>query len=101
MFKSLAFTIVVLVFGPGANSVRAQTITNYTDDSRNARAADRIVSPEAKAESKRLYKEGVKYGLAGFFPQAVEILQRALKLDPGNADAHFAVGHAYFDLRQW
>jgi len=43
----------------------------------------------------------VKYGLAGLFPQAIEILQRAVKLDPENADAHFALGHAYFDVKQY
>lgn len=95
MFKTLAFFIAFL---SAACFVSAQTATNYTDNSRHS---DRIASPEAKAEAKRLYKEGVKYGLAGLFPQAVEILQRAVKLDPQHADAHFALGHAYFDLKQW
>ncbi len=100
MFKSLTiavgFTICVLCATPGT----AQTVTNYTDDSN--RSADRIaVSPEARAEAKRLYKEGVKYGLARLFSQAVEIFERSLKLDPTNADAHFGLGHAYYDLKQW
>jgi protein involved in polysaccharide export with SLBB domain/Flp pilus assembly protein TadD len=96
MFKSLAFSIAFL---SGACLVSAQTATNYTD---NSRSPDRAVSsPEARAEAKRLYKEGVKYGLAGLFPQAVEILQRVVKLDPQFADAHYALGHAYFDLKQW
>ncbi|HKP82470.1 MAG TPA: tetratricopeptide repeat protein [Pyrinomonadaceae bacterium] len=96
MFKSLAFCIAIL---SGVCLVSAQTATNYTD---NSRGPDRAVSsPEARAEAKRLYKEGVKYGLAGLFPQAVAILQRAVKLDPQFADAHFALGHAYFDLKQW
>src|SRR6185369_1252555 len=43
----------------------------------------------------------VKYGLAGLYPQAIAILQRSVKLDPQLADAHFALGHAYFDLKQW
>jgi len=43
----------------------------------------------------------VKYGLAGLFPQAVQILQRSIQLDPQNADAHFALAHAYFDLKQY
>lgn len=96
MFKSLAFSIAVL---SGVCLVSAQTASNYTD---NSRSSDRTVSsPEARAEAKRLYKEGVKYGLAGLFPQAVAILQRAVKLDPQFADAHYALGHAYFDLKQW
>jgi polysaccharide biosynthesis/export protein len=96
MFKSLAFCIAFLT---GVCLVSAQTATNYTD---NSRGPDRAVSsPEARAEAKRLYKEGVKYGLAGLFPQAVEILQRVVKLDPQFGDAHYALGHAYFDLKQW
>ena len=96
MFKSLAFCIAIL---SGVCLVSAQTANKYTD---NSRTPDRPVSsPEARAEAKRLYKEGVKYGLAGLFPQAIEILQRAVKLDPQFADAHFALGHAYFDVKQW
>lgn len=101
MSKSLAFSAILVLCIPCAGFVLAQTATNYTDNSTSTRAAGRLVSPEAKAEAKRLYKEGVKYGLAGLFPQAVEILQRAVKLDPTHADAHFALGHAYFDLKQY
>jgi protein involved in polysaccharide export with SLBB domain len=96
MFKSLAIAVVLVLSG---HALLAQT--NYTDDSTNTRSADRIVSPEARAEAKRLFKEGEKYGLAGLYSQAVEIFQRALKLDPGNADAYYGLGHAYFDLHQW
>lgn len=95
MFKSL---VVSIIFLSCACLVSAQTANNYTSNSRNP---NRIASPEARAEAKRLYKEGVKYGLAGLFPQAVEVLQRAVKLDPQHADAHYALGHAYFDLKQW
>ncbi|HWF89507.1 MAG TPA: tetratricopeptide repeat protein [Pyrinomonadaceae bacterium] len=97
MFKSLAYAAVLLLCISCAGL--AQTTTNYSDNPRNTNTADR--SPEAKAEAKRLYKEGVKYGLAGLFPQAVEILQRSVKLDPENGDAHYALGHAYFDLKQY
>jgi len=101
MFKSLAFFVVLLLCGPGAGLVLAQPATNYADDSKNARPVGRTVSPEAKSEAKRLYKEGVKYDLAGLFSQAVEILQQSVKLDPENADAHYALGHAYYDLKQY
>src|ERR1041385_3075238 len=97
MFKSLAYSAVLLL---SISCVcLAQTTRNYTDNPRNTNTVDR--SPEAKAEARRLYKEGVKYGLAGLFPQAVEILQRSVKLDPENGDAHYALGHAYFDLKQY
>src|SRR5215213_2813839 len=97
MFKSLALSAALLLSIACAGL--AQTAANYTDNPTNTRAVNS--SPEAKAEAKRLYKEGVKYGLAGLFPQAVEILQRAVKLDPENADVHFALGHAFFDLKQY
>ena len=100
MFKILAFSIALLS-GAGLGLVSAQTVNKYADDTRSAEPTERPVSSEAKAEAKRLYKEGVKYGLAGLFPQAVEVLQRAVKLNPQYADAHFALGHAYYDLKQW
>jgi len=101
MFKSLALSVAVLL-GLCTGSVSAQTGNNYGDNSRTTSSTDRTsASPEARAEAKRLYKEGVKYGLAGLYPQAIAILQRSIKLDPQFADAHFALGHAYFDLKQW
>lgn len=100
MFKILAFSIALLS-GAGLGLVSAQTVNKYADDPRNAESAERPVSSEAKAEAKRLYKQGVKYGLAGLFPQAIEVFQRAVKLNPQYADAHFALGHAYYDLKQW
>jgi len=102
MFKALAFLALLPLLSPCAGSrVFAQTAANYADDPKNTRALERQVSPEASKESKRLYKEGVKYGLAGLFPQAVQVLQRSIELDPKNADADFALGHAYFDLKQY
>jgi polysaccharide export outer membrane protein len=98
MSKSLAISAVFLLCTSGAGFVVAQ---NYADDPRNTRAAETPASPEAKAEARRLYKEGQKYGLARLYQQAIEILQRSVKLDPENADAHFALGHAYFDLKQY
>lgn len=99
MFKSLALSVAILL-GVCLGLVSAQTGNNYADNPRTANATA-PASPEAKAEAKRLYKEGVKYGQAGLYPQAVTILQRSVKLDPQFADAHFALGHAYFDLKQW
>lgn len=101
MFKSHALFVAVLL-GVSVGIVSAQTASNYADNPRASASTDRTTaSHEAKAEAKRLYKEGVKYGLAGLYPQAIEILQRSVKLDPQFADAHFALGHAYYDLKQW
>ncbi len=101
MSKLLAFAAASLLVLSCAGVVVAQTTSNYSDDTRASRNAERTVTPEDKAEAKRLYKEGVKYGLAGLFPQAVQVLERSVKLDPENPDAHFALGHAYFDLKQY
>lgn len=101
MSKSLAFAPVLLVSLSCAGLVLAQTAANYSDNPRAGSTVERTVTPEAKAEAKRLYKEGVKYGLAGLFPQAIQVLERSVKLDPANADAHFALGHAYYDLKQY
>jgi len=90
MFRSLAFSAALLLC---ATLVSAQTATNH--------AFNRVVSSQDKAEAKRLYKEGVKYGETGLFTQAAELFKRSTNLDPGNADAHFALGHAYYDLKQW
>jgi polysaccharide export outer membrane protein len=98
MFKSLAFFIVVAVLSAlYAGHVSAQT-ANYID---NSRSNERIASSEAKAEAKRLYKEGLKYGSARLYSQAAQMFEQAVKLDPQHADAHFALGHAYFDLQQY
>ena len=101
MSKLLAFAAASLLFLSCAGVVAAQAASNYADNSRTSGTVERTVTPEAKAEAKRLYKEGVKYGLAGLFPQAVQILERSVNLDPDNADAHFALGHAYYDLKQY
>ncbi|HEX5874229.1 MAG TPA: tetratricopeptide repeat protein [Pyrinomonadaceae bacterium] len=101
MVKLRLFFVAIFLCGLGPASAWAQTLS-YADNSRNNRASERVVvSPEARAEAKRLYKEGVKYGVARLFAQAAEMFERAVKLDPQNADAHFALGHAYFDLKQW
>lgn len=97
MFKSLAFFIVAVLSGPCVELVSAQA-NNYLDDTRSNAP---VVSSEAKAEAKRLYKEGVKYGLAALYPQAAQMFEQAVKLDPQHADAHFGLGHAYFEMQQW
>lgn len=92
MFKRLVITVVVLLTTLSVHTALAQT----------ASYRDAIPTPHGPhSESKRLYREGVKYALAGLYPQAVQIFQQAVKLDPQFADAHFALGHAYSDLGRW
>lgn len=92
MSRLLLVAVVVLASAASASPVIAQS---------NLHRDFATSSREPYSESKRLYKEGVKYALAGLFPQAAEIFQQAVKLDPAFADAHFALGHAYFDMGQW
>jgi len=92
MSRMLLVLAVVVVSATSASPVSAQS---------NLHRDFATSSRETYSESKRLYKEGVKYALAGLFTQAAEIFQQAVKLDPDFADAHFALGHAYFDLGQW
>src|SRR5688572_10547287 len=111
MLKSLSVAaILVLSVAARADLVTAQTsgtktqslaLTNHRNDATTPPAADRPVSPEARATAKKLYKEGVKYGLAGLYPQAAATFEKVVALDPQFADAYFSLGHAYFDMKQW
>jgi polysaccharide export outer membrane protein len=91
MLKSLAILVVLVVSSGFASHVSAQTRLHKDFGS----------SKQPYSESKRLYNEGVNYALAGLLPQAVQIFQQAIRLDPEYADAHFALGHAYYDMRRW
>ena len=91
MSKLLIITVASILSIVSANPVSAQARFH-----KQFSPADKNYS-----ESKQLYAEGVKYALAGFFSQAVELFQRAIRLDPKFADAHFALGHAYFDIGRW
>ena len=82
---------------------RPRTLSSATQDlvPESEEAELQIGSPEANAEAKRLYKAGSRYGEAGLFAQAAELLQRAVRLKPDYKDAYCSLGHAYFDLQQW
>ena len=104
MFKSLTAAAVLVLSGALASAQtsvaknQSLALTSHVDETR---PVDRPASPEAKAQAKRLYKEGVKYGLAGLYSQAAETFEQVVQLDPQFADAQFALGHAYFDMRSW
>jgi polysaccharide export outer membrane protein len=95
MLKRLIILVVVLLASLSALPVSGQS-------TRSTMYRDPASSPhEPSTESKRLYREGVKYALAGLYAQAAQIFQQAVKLDPQFADAHFALGHAYADMGRW
>jgi tetratricopeptide (TPR) repeat protein len=92
MFKRLFVPVVVLLTTLSAHTALAQS-TFYRDF---------VPSPhEPYSESRHLYREGVKYALAGLYVQAVQLFEQVVKLDPQFADAHFALGHAYSDMGRW
>jgi protein involved in polysaccharide export with SLBB domain len=110
MLQSLAFAAVLVLSFACVGPVTAQTsgakkqslaLTNHSNEATDSRPVDKPVTPEARAAARRLYKEGVKYGLAGLFPQAAETFEKVVALDPQFADAYFALGHAYFDMKHW
>ena len=58
-------------------------------------------SGQTKTEAQRLLQEGLDLTGAGQLPQAVRVLEDAIKLDPQYADAYAALGRAYFKMREW
>jgi protein involved in polysaccharide export with SLBB domain len=109
MIKLILLVAVVVVLSPhGSYGVLGQTQMSQPESLSSGHPGDlsnasppSSISPEARAEARRLYKQGVKYGHAKLFPQAAELFERVLKLDPDFSDAYYSLGHAYFDMRQW
>ena len=110
MLKSLAVAAVLVLSFACADLVCAQTggaktqplaLTNHSNDVSASGSAEKPVSPEARAAARKLYKEGVKYGLAGLYSQAAATFEKVVALDPQFSDAYFALGHAYFDMKRW
>ena len=88
MFRSLVFFIVAVLSVPCADAVSAQP-RHYTD---TTRSSARTPSSEAKAEAKRLYKEGVKYGLAGLYAQAAQMFEQGRLAPDGKIHKHHPLG---------
>ena len=80
-----------------------QLVTSHNEErlSVDEESNRRSASPQSRAEAKRLYKQGVKYGRAGLFQQAAELFERTLALDPDYNVAYSGLGHAYLDLGEW
>lgn len=104
MLKARFFSIVLILPALAAVVVHGQddpAIRPRRTQTPPAPAATLAPTHQAIAEAKKLYKDGVKDGLAGRFADAANNFEQAVKLDPGYADAWLSLGHAYFDLRQW
>jgi len=94
MYKPFLLLLVFLV-AVHCEPASAQTMTNVP-----------IVRPdtsktEIKPEAKDLYKTGLDLLEAGQYSEAADSFQRALKVAPDFADAHDALGRAYFKMREW
>jgi protein involved in polysaccharide export with SLBB domain len=112
MLKSLSIAAVLVLSFACSDLVCAQTggnksktqplaLTNHSADATDSGSVNKPISPEAKAAARKLYKEGVKYGLAGLYSQAAATFEKVVALDPQFSDAYFALGHAYFDMKSW
>lgn len=84
-----------------SSALTASGSTRVASRASGPKAEKQSTSKEAIAESRKLYKMGVKYGRAKLFKQAAESFRKAVQLDPNFGDAHYGLGHAYFDLGQW
>ena len=116
MLKTLSLTAVFVLCSFQSHPVSSQTTNRQTEPRARANHVGnplagsgetavetdrRVASPEAVAEARRLYKEGVKYSRAGLFTQAAELFRRSVKLKPDYADAYQGLGNAYFEMRRW
>ena len=98
MYKSL----LLLFFLSAGNLCVAQT-TDKSDPQRNQPSTEQI-KPSSSVSSptaQDFYKEGLRLTDEGQLSEAVEQLQQAVQIDPQYAEAHAALGRAYFKLRQW
>ena len=111
MLKTLSLTAVFFLCSFQLHLVSAQTINRQTEPRARASHVEdslaasgetsrRPISPEAIAEARRLYKEGVKYFRAGLFTQAAELFRRSVELKPDSA-AYQGLGEVYFDMGRW
>ncbi|HKY29032.1 MAG TPA: tetratricopeptide repeat protein [Pyrinomonadaceae bacterium] len=111
MCKTIFHSVVFLTF---LTSVTQESFAQARNDSASSAAiydsnvpssksndADRKANSQARKEAKRYYNTGVKFGRAGLFEQAAASFLEAIRLNPNFADAHYGLGHAYFDLKRW
>ncbi len=88
-------------FQDGQSSIasRAEPSKSNDVDSDSAESSEDLRQRQKRA--KTFFKQGVDYGLAGRFLEAVDAFKRTIALDRGNANAYFGLGHAYSDLGRW
>ena len=102
VFLTLLTSVTQELFAQ-ARDDRASSVAIHDSNvpSRKSNDADRKANSQARKEAKRYYNSGVKFGRAGLFEQAAASFLEAIRLNPNFADAHYGLGHAYFDLKRW
>ena len=111
MHKYLLFLAVPVVLGLTTNS-SAQSKSNQkrmgevpfaasSNPSRDPATGTRHNSAQVRALAKQSYEMGVKYARAGLYEQAAQSFEKAVQFDPTYADAHYGLGNAYLDLKEW
>jgi protein involved in polysaccharide export with SLBB domain len=98
MYKSL-----LLLFFLSAGNLLCVAQTTKSDPQRNQPSTEQIKpsSSDSSPTAQDFYKEGLRLTDEGQLSEAVEQLQQAVQIDPQFAEAHAALGRAYFKLRQW
>jgi len=98
MYKSL-----LPLFFLSAGNLLCVAQTTKSDPQRNQPSTEQIKqsSSDSSPTAQDFYKEGLRLTDEGQLSEAVEQLQQAVQIDPQYAEAHAALGRAYFKLRQW
>ena len=52
-------------------------------------------------EVRRLFREAADFRSNGQFPQAIDALRRAIKIDPENPNLHHELGTTFLMIRDW
>ncbi|MGB3641446.1 MAG: tetratricopeptide repeat protein [Rivularia sp. (in: cyanobacteria)] len=104
-------TILGLLLGNSSTSAQSQiAVSNSDQESSTTEVIDisenRSIQPIIPIQIARtdifstdkLVAEGIKYGVAGNFEEAVKTLRLAIKLDPNRADAYDNLGNALVGL---
>ncbi|HEX8162870.1 MAG TPA: tetratricopeptide repeat protein [Pyrinomonadaceae bacterium] len=60
-----------------------------------------VAPKDQRREAKNYYRQGVKYGRAKQFDEAIKAFRQAVQYDPDYADAYYGLGHAYADSGRW